>query len=204
MQDLRPDLRQVAELVPEGSKVLDLGCGEGELLSWLVRNKQVDGRGIELSQEKVNRAIASGLSVIQGDMNSDLEYYPDGGYDIVILSQTLQAMQDPKRTLGEILRIGRQGVVALPNFGHWKNRIYLGVKGRMPVTKTLTYEWYDTPNIHFCTITDFVILCEEMGISISQRICVNHQGVPSRFSGRGVWANLFGEQGVFLIEKPGK
>lgn len=196
---LRPDLMTIAELVAPESRVLDVGCGEGELLAWLKAEKNVDGRGIELTQQQVHRAIARGISVIQGDGEQDLADYPSAAYDYAILSMTLQAMKEPRRVLAELTRVGKQAIVSVPNFGHWKNRLYFAIVGRMPVTSTLSYEWYDTPNIHFCTISDFVILCERMGIIIERRIVVDATGERSGFSGRGHWANLFGQQGVFLL-----
>lgn len=196
---LRPDLQTVAELVDFNSRVLDIGCGEGELLAWLKKHKNVDGRGIEIEQERVQRAVSMGISVIQGDVISDLPDYPAGAYDYAILSMTLQAMSNPRDVLAELTRIGKQAIVSVPNFGHWKNRLYLAIFGKMPVTRTLAYEWYDTPNIHFCTIADFIILCERMGIIIEKRIVVDTNGLRSGFSGRGWWANFFGQQGVFLL-----
>ena len=198
---LRPDLTVIAEFIPEASRVLDIGCGEANLLAWLKEHKQVDGRGIEIDQARVQRAIAKGVPVVQGDVTIDLADYPDNAYDYVILSQTLQTMQDPEKTLRELIRIGKHAVVSVPNFGHWKNRLYLGFYGKMPVTKTLRYSWYDTPNIHFCTITDFIVLCEGLGMRIASRVVVDAHGHRSGFRGRGFWANLFGEQGVFLLEK---
>lgn len=199
---LRPDLRAIAGLVPEGSSVLDVGCGEGELLAWLAQEKNVRGRGIEISQGNVNRCIAKGLAVIQGDADTDLKFYPDNACEVVILSQTLQTLRAPKDVLEHLVRIGRHAVVSVPNFGHWKNRLHLLLKGRMPVTKSLSHQWYDTPNIHFCTIRDFVMLCEELGLEIEQRLYVSNQGTPARFKSRGGGlANLFGEQGVFVVRK---
>ena len=198
---LRPDLQVIADLVPEGAKLLDVGCGDGTLLAWLGLNKGVDGRGIELDAAQVYKAVACGLSVIQGDSNSDLADYPAQGYDYVILSQALQAMREPKAVLGQLLRIGRHAIVSVPNFAHWRNRLHLGVKGRMPVTKALAYQWYDTPNIHFCTLSDFVELCEQSAIIIERRIMVGDSGVPVGFYGKGLLANLLGQQGVFLLRK---
>ena len=198
---LRPDLAVIASLITPGARVLDIGCGDGQLLGWLRDEKRVDGRGIEIDQQQVHRAIANGISVIQGDVVSDLPHYPDHSYDYVILSQTLQAMTDPVAVLNQLVRIGRKAIISVPNFGHWKNRLYLAVFGKMPVTKTLSYQWYDTPNIHFCTITDFVILAEKLGIAIEDRIVVDEAGGRSKFTGHGLWANLFGQQGVFLLSK---
>ncbi len=198
---LRPDLAVIAGLIKSGARVLDVGCGEGELLRWLRDEKQVDGRGIEIDQPSVNRAIAQGIPVIQGDVDSDLPHYPDAAYDYVILSQTLQAMRDPRAVLLDLVRIGRQAIVSVPNFGHWRNRLYLALRGKMPVTQTLSYQWYDTPNIHFCTIADFVILVESLGITIEDRVVVDAAGHKAKFTGRGPAANLFGQQGVFLLRR---
>lgn len=198
---LRADLAIIAELIEPGAKVLDIGCGDGALLAWLSANKQVDGRGIEIDPQKVYAAVATGLSVIQGDGNADLVDYPAQAYDYVVLSQALQAMREPKQVLDELLRIGRKAIVSVPNFGHWRNRLYLALKGRMPVTKTLSFEWYDTPNIHFCTLDDFIRLCAELDIAIDKEIIVKEGGMPSRFGGSAVLANLFGEQGVFLLRR---
>ncbi len=196
---LRADLQAIADLVPAGSKVLDIGCGEGELLAWLAEEKHVDGRGMELSQAGVNASIARGLSVVQGNADTDLQYYPTKAYDYVILSQTLQTMVTPAEVIKNLVRIGQHAIISVPNFGYWKNRLYLLFLGRMPVTKTLSYEWYDTPNIHFCTLSDFVALCEVTGVVIEKRVYVDESGVPSYFQGRGLFANLFGEQGIFML-----
>ena len=200
-QVLRPDLRAIADLVPSGSSVLDIGCGNGELLAWLSLHKNVSGRGMEISVQGVNDCIAKGLSVIQGDAEADLDYYLEGSVDYVILSQSLQAMTDPKAMLANLVRIGKHAIVSIPNFGHIKNRLYLMVHGRMPVTKTLSYQWYDTPNIHFCSIDDLVVLCERMDIKIENRVYVDERGMPYTFKGRSLFANLFGEQGIFLLKK---
>lgn len=200
-QTLRADLKKVAEIVAPGSRVLDIGCGEGTLLGWLGENKQVDGRGIDVSKKKVAAAIASGMAAVQGDADKDLPFYPEGIYDYVISCQTLQAMKEPKKVLGEMVRIGKQVIVSVPNFGNWKNRVYLGLNGRMPVTESLSYQWYETPNIHFCTINDFIALCEEMDIRIEKRYAVYSSGKTNSFLGHSARANLFGEMGVFLLSR---
>jgi methionine biosynthesis protein MetW len=198
---LRSDLQAIADMVEPGSSLLDIGCGEGELLSWLLEHKKVSGRGIELSQSGVNRSITRGLSVIQGDADTDLQYYPDQAYDYAVLGQTIQTLRQPQEVLKQLVRIARHAIVSVPNFGHWKNRLYLSLVGRMPVTKTLSYQWYDTPNIHFCTITDFVNLCEELHFVIEKRLYVTNQGVPNYFNNKGLLANVFGEQGIFMIRR---
>lgn len=201
MSKLRPDLAVIASLIAPQSRVLDIGCGDGELLHWLRDDKKVDGRGIEIDQQLVHQAIARGIPVIQGDVISDLPHYPDQSYDYVVLSQTLQTMSDPRAVLEQLVRIGKQAIVSVPNFGYWKNRLQLAITGKMPVNKTLSYEWYDTPNIHFCTITDFVILAERLGVTIEDRVVVDGHGQKARFTGYGFKANLFGQQGVFLLSK---
>ena len=162
----RVDHLLVAEMVAPGAQVLDVGCGDGELLQ-LLTSRGVDGRGIELSREGVNRCVAKGLAVIQGDADTDLVDYPDDAFDYVILSQTLQATRQPRDVLEQMLRIGRRAIVSFPNFGHWKMRLQLLFSGRMPRTENLPETWYDTPNIHFCTIKDFVQLCDEVDVGWS-------------------------------------
>lgn len=198
---LRPDLRAIADMVPQNSSLIDVGCGDGDLLAWLQREKQAAGRGIELGQLGVNKCIGRGLSVIQGDADTDLQYYPDQAYDYAILSQTLQTLRNPREVLEHLVRIARHAIVSVPNFGHWRNRLYLLGVGRMPVTSALSYQWYDTPNIHFCTITDFVVLCEELGLTIEKRLYVDEQGNSTAFSHKGLFANVFGQQGIFMIRK---
>ncbi|HEX2255347.1 MAG TPA: methionine biosynthesis protein MetW, partial [Afifellaceae bacterium] len=166
----RVDLKVVASFVEPGARVLDVGCGDGALLKWLEEAKSVDGRGIELSQKGVNEAVARGVSVVQGDADRDLGNYPDGAFDVVILSQTLQATRNPRLVLEELLRIGRKAIVSFPNFGHWRIRWLLASGGRMPVTDSLPVSWYDTPNIHFCTIRDFLELTDEIGARIEAAV----------------------------------
>src|ERR671911_2995898 len=158
----RVDLLVVAQMIEPGARVLDVGCGDGELLRLLAETRGVDGRGIELSREGVNQCVAKGLAVIQGDADTDLADYPNDAFDYVILSQTLQATRQPRAVLEHMLRIGRRAIVSFPNFGHWRVRVDLALKGRMPVTDNLPAAWYETPNIHFCTIKDFRDLCNEI------------------------------------------
>ena len=196
----RADHLLVAQMVEPGSRVLDVGCGEGDLLR-LLETRGVDGRGIELSREGVNRCVAKGLAVVQGDADTDLINYPDDAFDYVILSQTLQATRQPRVVLENLLRIGHRAIVSFPNFGHWKMRLQLLVKGQMPRTDNLPATWYDTPNIHFCTIRDFVVLCEEMGITIERSLALDSKGTERHIGWALFAANLLGEQAVFLLRK---
>ena len=197
---IRVDLQLIADMVEPGSRVLDVGCGDGSLLDNLLHEKNVDGRGIELSMDGVNACVSQGLSVIQGDADTDLFDYPDHAFDYVILSQTLQATVAPREVLENLLRIGKRAIVSFPNFGYWRVRASLTLHGRMPKTKSLPHEWYNTPNIHFCTIRDFVRLCDDLGVSIEKCLALNHSGLDT-IAGLGfIFANLVGEQAVFLLK----
>jgi methionine biosynthesis protein MetW len=188
-------------MVEPHARVLDVGCGDGSLLALLRDRRGADGRGIELSREGVSECLAKGLPVIQGDADTDLADYPDDAFDYVILSQTIQATRQPRVVLEHLLRIGRRAVVTFPNFGHWRVRVDVAVRGRMPVTENLPYTWYDTPNIHFCTIRDFVALCRDVGARMEKAVALNAGGRPMRVTlPWWVW-NLFGEQGVFLLRR---
>ncbi|WP_246252427.1 methionine biosynthesis protein MetW [Ancylobacter pratisalsi] len=199
----RVDLLVIAEMVEPATRVLDVGCGDGVLLELLATTRGCDARGIELSREGVNASVSRGLAVIQGDADIDLADYPDNSFDYVILSQTIQATRRPKWVLEQMLRVGSHAVVSFPNFGFWRMRLELLMKGRMPRTENLPYSWHDTPNIHFCTIRDFVGLVDEVGAQIDQAVALNGYGQKVRFNWPwSVW-NLVGEQAVFLLSRKG-
>ena len=195
---LRPDLKLIADLIEPGSRVLDVGCADGALLDYLATTRGVDGRGLELSQQGVNACVAKGLFVIQGDADSDLHEYPDQSFDYVVLSKTLQAVHRPRDLLVDLLRIGKRAVVTIPNFGHWRVRLDLLRRGRMPVTKTLDKSWYDTSNIHFCTIADLFDLIEAESIKVRQ--FVPHTSGGERRSYGRIRANWLADQALFLLE----
>jgi methionine biosynthesis protein MetW len=198
---LRPDLAAIAEMVPWGARVLDVGCGDGQLLEYLQATKGVDGRGLELSQQNVNACVARGLAVIQGDADTDLHEYPSQVFDIVILSQTIQATYDPSRVLEHLLRIGRRTVVSLPNFGHWRVRLALLFNGRMPQTRALGYSWHDTPNIHLCTIADFVNLVQESHARIERALALGEKGRTRPMRPDAWGPNLLAEGAIFLLRQ---
>ena len=197
--ELRQDLRLIAEMIEPGARVLDIGCGDGALLAYLARSKRVDGRGIELSQSGVNACVGHGLSVIQGDADRDLDAYPKGAFDVVVLSQTLQATREPRRVLEALVRIGRRAIVSFPNFGFWRIRLHLLLRGRMPMSDLLTHPWYETPNIHLCTIRDFGALCDELGVTVERSVTLDRHGRPYALHPHGSLANLLAEQGVFVL-----
>lgn len=197
----RLDLMLVADMVEHGSRVLDVGCGDGALLHLLAQTRGVDARGIEISRAGVSECVAKGLSVIQGDADTDLADYPDDAFDYVILSQTIQATRNPRQVLEHMLRIGRRAIVSFPNFGHWRIRGQLVFKGRMPMTDNLPDQWYDTPNIHFCTIRDFVELCRELGAGMERAVALDSWGNPVRVNAPWWFWNLFGQQAVFLLKR---
>jgi methionine biosynthesis protein MetW len=191
----RSDYAMIASIVAAGSRVLDLGCGEGELLAWLREHKKIDARGVEIDGAKVRKAIARGVSVYQGDLESGLRDYPDGSFDFVILSQTLQEMQRPLGVLQEMLRVGRHVIVSFPNFGHWRVRLAHLFTGRAPKTELFPHDWYDSPNLHFLTVEDFILLCRKQDWVIESRTCLQGDKEITTFP------NLLAEMAVFSIRR---
>ena len=199
---LRGDLRLIADLVEPRTRVLDVGCGDGALLDFLARTKQVDARGIELSQAGVHNCVSHGLAVVQGDADTDLAIYPDGSFDYVILSQTIQAMRRPRDVLEQMLRIGRHGIVSFTNYAYWRARWHLMLRGRMPMARCLPDPWYGTANIHPCTLEDFEHLCAELGLVIEHRMCLTASGEPRRFASQRLFDNWLSEQALFVLSRP--
>ena len=194
----RHDLKLISEWIEPKAKVMDLGCGDGRLLSHLKETKQISGYGIELDPARVVECVQNGVNVIQTNLDKGLGHFDDGSFDVVVLSLTLQAMRDPKALLNEMLRVGNQGIVTFPNFAYWRNRLQFA-RGKMPVSDELPYKWYDTPNIHLCTIQDFHELCNEMGFVVQDSIAAN----ISKKQGLGlkIWPNFFGEIALCRFQK---
>jgi methionine biosynthesis protein MetW len=193
----RRDYAIIGDIVEPGTKVLDLGCGGGELLQWLAENKGVEARGVEISGEKVRRAISRGVSAYQGDIDQGLADYPEQAFDYVILSQTLQETRHPRQVLAEMLRVGRRAIVAFPNFGHWRMRLSMLASGRAPRTKLFPYEWYESPNIHFLTVHDFEALAAAEGLTVERRYFLAGRRKVT------LLPNLLAEVAVFLVRRPG-
>ena len=198
---MKPEFKIISTLIKNGSHVLDIGCGDGILIEYLKDEKKVNIRGIEISKSKVQNCIAKGLTVIEGNAEKDLKQFPDNSFDYVVLSQTLQAFLNPENVIKELLRIGKQAIVTIPNFGYWKIRLHLLLKGTMPVTRTLPDEWYNTPNIHLCTIKDFVFFSKVKNFKLSKSIALKNN-VPSYITNSNLnIKNLSANLGIFLIEK---
>ena len=184
---MKKEFFKISKLLEKNSKVLDVGCGDGELMKYITENITENVRGLEISKNNIQKCIAKGLTVIEGDAEKELRQFPNSSYDFVILSQTLQAFLDPENVINELLRVGKKAIVSIPNFGHWRVRLNLLFKGQMPITENLPNEWYNTPNLHMCTIRDFVNFCNKKKIKID---------CPNLF-----YVNLFSELGIFIIEK---
>ena len=197
---MRVDLQHVADFVEENSRVLDLGCGDGELLAHLQESKNIKGYGIEKDQEAIEECIRRGVNVIEHDLNFGLDRFPDDSFDIVVMTETLQALESPRKLLKELLRIANRCIVSFPNFGHWHCRFQLLFRGRMPVAEHLPHQWYDTPNIHLCTFRDFDELCQSEGLQVVERSVVDPQ--YRKVSKKSGLSNLFGTTGFYVLGRP--
>ena len=198
---MKQEFKIIADLIETNTRVLDVGCGDGTLMQFLKNNKQIDIRGIEISKNNVQQCIGKGLTVIEGDAEKDLSQFPDGSFDFVILSQTLQAFLNPEKVISELLRVGKKAIVTIPNFGYWKVRLHLLVRGTMPVTRTLPDEWYNTPNLHMCTIQDFFNFCENRNINLYKSIALKNLKSSKITNTNLTLKNLTAVLGIFLIEK---
>ena len=198
---MKSEYKIITDIIEANTRVLDVGCDDGTLMEFLKKNKNVDIRGIEISKEKVQTCISKGLTVIEGNAELDLKQFPNDSFDYVVLGQTLQAFINPEIVIKELLRVGKKAIVTIPNFGHWKVRINLLVQGTMPVTKTLPNEWYNTPNIHMCTIKDFFKFSKTMNFKIFKSLALMNKNVSTINSSNLLLKNLFCELGIFLIEK---
>jgi len=198
---MKSEYKIISDIITENTRVLDVGCDDGSLMEFLKKDKNVDIRGIEISKEKVQICISKGLTVIEGDAEFDLKQFPDKSFDYVVLGQTLQAFINPEIVIKELLRVGKKAIVTIPNFGHWKVRLNLLIQGTMPVTKTLPNEWYNTPNIHMCTIRDFFKFSEIMEFKIFKSFALMNKNVSTINNSNLLFKNLFCELGIFLIEK---
>jgi methionine biosynthesis protein MetW len=198
---MKTEFKLIADLIETNTRVLDVGCGDGTLMVFLKNNKEIDVRGIEISKSNVQQCIGKGLTVIEGDAEQDLSQFPDGSFDFVILSQTLQAFLNPEKVISELLRVGKKAIVTIPNFGYWKVRLHLLMKGTMPVTRTLPDEWYNTPNLHMCTIKDFFNFCENRNINLYKSIALQNLKSSKITNTNLALKNLTAVLGIFLIEK---
>ena len=198
---MKTEYKIIANIIENNSNVLDVGCDDGTLMEFLKINKNINIRGIEISKEKVQICIAKGLTVIEGNAEVDLKQFPNDSFDYVVLGQTLQAFINPELVIRELLRVGKKAIVTIPNFGHWKVRLNLLFKGTMPMTNSLPHDWYNTPNIHMCTIKDFVKFSEIIGFKIFKSLALKSKNISNINNSNLFFKNLFGELGIFLIEK---
>ncbi|MDC0901496.1 methionine biosynthesis protein MetW [Candidatus Pelagibacter sp.] len=198
---MKNEFKVIADLVEKNTRILDVGCADGVLMEFLRDNKDIDIRGLEISKNKVQKCIEKGLTVIEGNAEFDLKQFPDKSFDYVILSQTLQAFLNPELVINELLRVGKKAIVTIPNFGYWKVRLHLLIKGTMPVTKTLPDQWYDTPNLHMCTIKDFVYFVRSRNFKIFKSLALNEKKTSLINNNNLGIKNLFSDLGIFLIEK---
>ena len=198
---MKLEFKIIAGLLEENTRILDVGCDDGTLMEFLKKNKNVDIRGIEISKKKVQVCISKGLTVLEGNAEFDLKQFPENSFDYVVLGQTLQAFVNPEIVIKELLRVGKKAIVTIPNFGHWRVRLNLLTKGTMPVTKTLPNDWYNTPNIHMCTIKDFVKFSKTINFKIYKSLALMNKNVSNINNSNLSLKNLFAELGIFLIEK---
>ena len=197
---MKKEFKVISQIIKKNKKVLDIGCGDGTLMEYLRNNQQNDVRGLEPNKNLVQKCIARGLSVIEGDAEKELIQFPEKSFDYVVLSQTLQAFLYPEEVLNQLLRIGKQTIVSIPNFGYWKIRLHLLFKGTMPITKNIPYEWYNTPNLHMCTIQDFVNFCNQKNIKIDQSMCLTNEKISKITASNMNYKNIFSQLGIFLIQ----
>ena len=198
---MKLEFKIIADLLEENTRILDVGCDDGTLMEFLKKNKNVNIRGIEISKKKVQVCISKGLTVLEGNAEFDLKQFPKNSFDYVVLGQTLQAFVNPEIVIKELLRVGKKAIVTIPNFGHWRVRLNLLTKGTMPVTKTLPNDWYNTPNIHMCTIKDFVKFSKTINFKIYKSLALMNKNVSNINNSNLFFKNLFAELGIFLIEK---
>jgi len=198
---MKQEFKIISNLINKNTRVLDVGCGDGTLMEYLKNSRNIDIRGIEISKNNVQKCLSKGLTVIEGDAEKDLLQFPDGSFDFVILSQTLQAFLTPEIVIKELLRVGKKAVVTIPNFGFWKVRLHLLLKGTMPITKNLPDEWYNTPNLHMCTLKDFYNFCENRNIKLDQSIALKNEKISTINKLNLNIKNLSAELGIFLIER---
>ena len=197
---MKNEFKVITKIIQNNKRVLDVGCGDGTLMEYLKKNQKNDVRGLEPEKELVQQCISKGLSVIEGDAEKELIQFPEKSFDYVVLSQTLQAFLYPQEVLNQLLRIGKQTIVSIPNFGYWKIRLHLLFKGTMPITKNIPYDWYNTPNLHMCTIQDFVNFCNSKNIKINKSMCLTNEKISEITVKNMRYKNIFSQLGIFLIQ----
>jgi len=197
---MKKEFKIISQLIENNTRVLDVGCGDGTLMKHLKDNKNIDTRGLEISKNNVQTCIGKGLAVIEGNAEKDLQQFPNLSFDYVVLSQTLQAFYSPEKVIDDLLKVANKAIVTIPNFGYWKVRIHLLFKGTMPITKNLPNEWYNTPNLHMCTIQDFVNFCKEKNIKINRSLCLTNEKISEITNANMLYKNIFSQLGIFLIK----